>query len=139
LHVVNADGSGGRNILDLATAGLYRGLGNALWSPDGDKIIFAFHDGSDDGVWEISPEGGVYRRLDSSVPGEWPRYWSQDGQWLITVAGDGMLYALDTQGNLRVPFSSMAPTPILDPRYGPWRGRAEPRCEQQEDSWWKCK
>ena len=99
MEVVNADGSGARDILSLSTAGQYRGLGNALWSPAGDKIFFAFHDGPDDGVWEINPDGTGLRRLGNSAIGEWPRYVSVDGAWIVTISGDGSLNALEVGGS----------------------------------------
>ena len=139
LQIVNADGSGARDVLSLSTVGQYRGLGNALWSPSGDKIVFAFLDGPDNGVWEINPDGSGLRRLNNSVPGEWPRYWTVDGAWIITISGDGSLNALEVGGGRRLPLSSLDGAEIHDPRYHPWRVRQEPRCEQQEESWWKCK
>lgn len=139
LRVVNADGTGAKDILSLTTAGQYRGLGNALWSPDGTKILFALIDGPDNGVWEINPDGSGLRRLANSVPGEWPRYWTTDGEWLVTVSGDNSLAALERAGERRTPFATLGSTEVYDPRYHPWRARREPRCEQQEDSWWKCR
>ncbi len=139
MQIVNADGSDARDILSLSTAGQYRGLGNALWSPAGDKIIFAFYDGPDNGVWEINPDGTGLRRLGNSEIGEWPRYWSVDGAWIITISGDGSLYALEVAGGRRLPLADLGDMGIYDPRYHPWRARQSARCEQQEDSWWKCK
>jgi hypothetical protein len=139
LHIVNADGSGGRDVLALSTAGYYRALGNALWLPDGKTIALHLLDGADNGVWLINADGSGLKRLDSSVPGEWPRFLSTDEEWLITVAGDGGLYAVALDESRRLPMSSWGQEGIYDQRYYPWRERRGTRCNVQEDSWWKCK
>jgi hypothetical protein len=139
LRVVNADGTGGRDLLALPTAGHYRALGNALWLPDGKTVAFHLLDGPNDGVWVINADGSGLRRLDNSVPGEWPRFVSADENWLITVAGDGSLSALTLDESRRLPLSSWGQEGIYDQRYYPWRFRRGTRCNVQEDSWWKCK
>jgi hypothetical protein len=139
LRIVNADGTGGRDVLAMSTAGQYRALGNALWLPNGQEIVFHLVDGSNDGVWIIQADGSGLRRLDNSVPGEWPRFLSADEAWLITVAGDGSLYALALDQGQRLPMSAWGQEGIYDQRYYPWRFRRGTRCDVQEDSWWKCR
>jgi hypothetical protein len=118
---------------------LYRTVGNALWLPDGERIIFYLLDGPHDGVFTINADGTGLRRLDNSAIGEWPRYLSTDGDWFVTVMGDGSLYALEVDGVNRIPYAAWGREGLYDQRYYPWRVRRGPRCEEQEDSWWKCK
>lgn len=140
LRTMKPDGSAVRDIFSLSTAGFYRDLGNALWLPNGDKIAFAMYDGPDNGVWVINADGSGLRRIDGSVPGEWPRYLSVNGEWLITIDGGGSLNALALEGGQRLPISSWDSSEgIYDQRYQPWRLRRGPNCDAQEDSWWKCR
>ena len=139
VKILALDGSGERDVLALPTQGQNRELGNALWAPEGDRIVLFLVDGPNNGVYFLNTDGSGLRRLDHSVPGEWPRYWSVDGNWIVTVDGAGQLHALEADGNRRVPLASLGELPIHDQRYTPWRGRGEPRCDQREDSWWKCR
>jgi TolB protein len=71
-HVL-ADGSRGRDLLALPTAGQNRALGNALWSPDGKRIALWLADGPNNGVYIANADSSGLKRLDNSIPGEWPR------------------------------------------------------------------
>ncbi len=139
LRLFDDEGGGGKSILALDTAGRSRKLGNALWSPDGKTIALWLLDGPDDGVFLLEADGTGLRRLDHSVPGEWPRYWSVDGDWIITIAGDNLLYALEVEGTRRLPLSEPGVGKLYDERFHPWKIVDEPRCEKRTRSWWACK
>jgi Tol biopolymer transport system component len=126
-------------------------VGNAIWSPNGRQIALWLQDETDDAVYLLDFEGngpldasslqdsGALRRLETSVSGEWPRYWSEDGDWIITIAGDEKLYALDVAGKRRVPLAELGPIEIFDQRHYPWRTTQEPVCTKADRSWWRCR
>lgn len=138
LRVVDVASGNTRNLLSLPTSGFYRQIGNAIWSPDSSWIAFFLIDEANNGVYRINADGSGQQRLQHSVPGEWPRYWSQDGQWIVTITGDQQLWALEANGSRRVPLSSLGELPLYDLRYYKWRSVAQPKCTVQADSWWKC-
>jgi Tol biopolymer transport system component len=114
-------------------------MGNALWTPSGKQVLLYLQVGSESGIYLLSMEGTDLQRLPNSVPGERPRYWSTDEEWIVTVTEEGALYALGADGELRLPLSEVGAMQIYDQRYDPWRLLSEARCDAQEDSWWKCK
>ena len=68
------------------------GGGDALWSPDGSKILFV--GALDGGFWTINPEGGFPTRLASDVVGGGSRgnaqlQWAPDGRSIGYVKGAG--------------------------------------------------
>lgn len=138
LHTLNPDGSGEKEVWSLSAVGQTRELGSALWSPDGTRIAMFLYDWPNNGVFVMNANGAGLERLDNSIPGEWPRYWSVDGQWIITIHDDGQLYALEVDGQRRVPFSTLENVRLFDQRRYPWGVVRNPHCTQTKDSWWRC-
>ena len=138
LRTINPDGSGEHEIWRMSAVGQTRELGNALWSPDGTRIAMFLYDWPNNGVFVMNADGSGLKRLDNSIPGEWPRYWSVDGQWIVTIHDDGQLYAVEVDGQRRVPFSTLENVRLFDERLYPWRVVRNPRCTQTRDSWWRC-
>lgn len=116
-----------------------RQMGNALWAPDGNSIALYLQQGTESGVYTLNADGTGLERLQHSEPGEWPRYWSVDGEWLVTIAQDGRLYALEVRGARRMPLEALGQFDLFDERYEPWRTITSARCDAIEESWWKCK
>lgn len=127
------------NLLVLDMAQQDAAMGNALWAPSGEQVALYLEDENEGGVYLLNVDGTDLQRLPNSVPGEWPRYWSVDEQWIVTVNTEGALYALGSDGQLRLPLAEAGTMQIYDQRYDPWRILPEARCDVQDDSWWKCK
>ncbi len=81
VYVINADGSGERNLTGDALSG------GPVWSPDGRKI--ALWSGGDDnrGVCVMNADGSRRRMLTRNLGG--PVAWSPDGRKLLLVRGVG--------------------------------------------------
>lgn len=80
--VVEADGTGMRNLTDTAGVGEIA----PAWSPDGDRIAFSTLRGDDTEVHVMDSDGGNSRRLASD--GAWPS-WAPDGSRLAFSASHG--------------------------------------------------
>jgi dipeptidyl aminopeptidase/acylaminoacyl peptidase len=81
LTVLNADGTGGRMLVDEQGSP----LGNPSWSPDGRRILFSR--GSEGAAtWVIDTNGANKRKLLDSAS---DAVWSPDGRQLAYVAYDG--------------------------------------------------
>ncbi len=124
--VVNEDGSNPVDIIRTApsregvkAAFAYR---DAIWSPDGTRIAVRYQYGNDFGIWLANANGSGLARLASSEIGDWPRFWSVDGQWVIgESSADGGMYAARVDGAERVPFEKIKGTKMFDQREFPWR------------------
>lgn len=87
-HVMNADGSDDRKIVDG---------GNPTWSPDGSWIAFVM--GSDHGadLWKVHPDGtGLTQPTQNTGSDELP-VWSPDGS-RIAFMRQGALFAVNADG-----------------------------------------
>jgi hypothetical protein len=148
LRLDNRDGSGGYDVLwvpayNVGGAEQARDMGNAIWSPDGQTIAMWYLDGPNDGVYVVNSDGTELRRLDNSQPGDWPRWWSVDGEWIIVINDNGGFFALDVGETQRVPWESVDGLHLYDQRYFPWRVTGDPKCNKDViatyRSWWNCK
>jgi hypothetical protein len=128
-HIVRIVDEQGRNPRDIIqttvskegvnAAHAYR---DAIWSVDGKKIAVRYQYGSDFGIWLFNADGTGKQRLASSAIGDWPRFWSEDGHWVIGVSSqDNRLYAEAIDQNKRVPFEAIKGIRMFDQRYFPWR------------------
>jgi hypothetical protein len=119
LRLVNLDGSVAKDILSETRPG--GRVGSAVWSPDGRKIALRYEYQNDYGVFTITSDGTGLKRVSSSAASDYPKYWSTDGEWIIvTPDGGGTLYALETNGNRRIPLSQLGRIAVYDERYFPW-------------------
>jgi hypothetical protein len=134
-----ADGSELAEIFVLDMVESENEMGNALWSPDGEQIALYLQQGQESGVHTMKADGTGLARLPNSEPGEWPRYWTVDGEWIVAITEDGSLYALQVEGDGRLPLDQLSDAKIYDQRYQPWRILDLARCGEIEESWWKCK
>lgn len=90
VHVMNADGSGVRQVSDVAGE-----LWNPIPSPDGARIVYyAPDENGDDHVYVMKLDDGGRTKL---VPGLWPA-WSPDGSLIIYGSDDG-LYTMAPDGS----------------------------------------
>ena len=91
LYVVNADGSGQRNLTrDPAFDGL------PAWSPDGRKIAFVRHRNGNDGVWVMNADGSSQRML--ARKGDLPA-WSPDGRKIVFSGGAQGIFVMNADGS----------------------------------------
>ncbi len=99
-HVMNADGSDERKIVDEG--------GSPTWSPDGSWIAFVM--GRDHGaeLWKIHPDGTGLTQLTQSTGSDELPVWSPDGSriaflrdrvlYLVNADGTGLTVLADIQG-----------------------------------------
>jgi hypothetical protein len=78
IWIVNADGSGARKILDLAS--------DPAFSPDGTKIAFYHHT---DGMYLASADGSNVRKYIGDTKARSP-VWSHDGRWIALTGVDAV-------------------------------------------------
>ncbi len=98
-----------------------RVYGDAIWSPRGDRIAVRYERGGDYGIWLMNLDGSGFKRLDKSEAGDWPRYWSEDGVYVIAVSSaDSQLYAVAVERPERRPYREMGIVPVIDQRFYPW-------------------
>lgn len=88
------------------------------------------------GGFRLEADGAGLRPLDNSVPGEWPRCWSVDRDWIITIAGDDRLDALEVEGTRRPALSELGAGKLYDERIHRWKIVNEPLCEKKTRSRW---
>jgi hypothetical protein len=119
-----------------------RDMGSAIWSPDGQTIAMWYLDGANDGVYLINADGTKHRRMANSQPGDWPRWWSVDGEWIVVINDNGGLFALDVAETQRVPWDSLEEVLLYDQLWFPWRVTGSPQCRDDDFTtdmpWWRC-
>lgn len=84
IYVVNADGSGERQLTDLPDASAIR----PAWSPDGTRLSFVAHDGEQWDVWVVNADGSGLLKLTPRDRDEGPAVWAPDGSMLAFTASD---------------------------------------------------
>ncbi len=131
--VMNEDGAERKDILKVTNATHGREArtvyGDAIWSPDGKKIAVRYRWGANWGIWLMNPDGSDFTRLASSHIEDWPRYWSEDGSWIIAVsATNNQLYGLAVEKEERVAFDTLKGTRLFDQRHYPWKVIEDPVC-----------
>lgn len=135
-HIVRIVDENGANPFDIVKTGPSRegtdaafAYRDAIWSPDGKRVAVRYQYGSDFGIWLFNADGTGKQRLASSSIGDWPRFWSVDGRWVIGVSSsDNVLYAEEIDGTQRVPFAQIKGIKMYDERYYPWRVIQNPVC-----------
>ncbi len=128
LRTMNADGSNWKDLINSRDGGPK--VTGAVWSPDGRAIAMRYQSGSDFGVWIANSDGTGLRALDSTSIADYPRFWSVDGVWVIAVCSDdSALYALEVDGNRRIPLAQLGGIQVYDQRYYPWRITDQPSCD----------
>ena len=125
IHVVNADGSGMRRLIEEA-----EGDEPAAWSPDGTRLAFARGPQADEGIFVVAADGSGQEPLPHGEHFDRSPSWSPDGEriafvrlgWLCLVRADGS----DLVGLLPHPVASPVLAPVAGPglaRSGGLRGR----------------
>jgi TolB protein len=79
IYVVNADGSGTKNLTNTSNADESDGM----WSPDGRKIVYTR--GSD--IWVMNSNGTGQRNLTRSTASDDQPGWSPDGRKIVFLSG----------------------------------------------------
>jgi hypothetical protein len=87
----------------------------------------------------MNSDGTGLTRLPNTGPSDRPRYWTVDGDWIVAVSEDNALYAVEAEGDRRLPLASLVEVQFYDQRYHPWRILDQVRCDNLEESWWRCK
>ena len=113
-------------------------VADAIWSPDGAYIAMNFVDGVGNRCPYIAKVNGTeFRKLPDCEADDLPRYWSEDGEWLITWSErESRLYAYSVAGSRRVPLETLGKIRLLDQRYHPWRVLDLPTCRTAD--FWSC-
>ncbi|MBI5305454.1 MAG: PD40 domain-containing protein [Chloroflexi bacterium] len=135
LRTVNADGSNITDIhmvmCDTFKAGCSSwGPFEALWSPDGKKILarelveqsgLVLRNASDGQAPQSLPSSPLEQTRTSAT--DIPRFWSVDGQWVIAISTESgnAAYALEVNGKRRVPVSTLGKIQVYDQRFYPWK------------------
>jgi WD40 repeat protein len=78
LYVINADGSGLRQLNPTGTRLGWIGMPVASLSPDGRQAAF----GVDDAVWVVDLDGGEARQITPRTGFVWAVSWSPTGEWI---------------------------------------------------------
>lgn len=138
---LNEDGSHAADIIRAAPTSMgieaayaYR---DAIWSPDGAHVAVRYQYGGDFGIWLANADGTNCKRLPSSDIGDWPRFWSVDGRWVIGISSsDGSMYGESIDSTERVPFTKIEGVQVYDQRYFPWRITDNPKCSVT-GTWYK--
>jgi TolB protein len=90
LYVINADGSGLRQLNPSKTKLENVGMPVASLSPDGRQAAF----GVDDAVWVVDLEGGDARAITPATGYAWAVSWSPTGEWLTYTRFHGHTIAV---------------------------------------------
>ena len=84
IHVVNADGSGQKQLTDLPEASATE----PMWSPDGARLSFVAHDGEQWDVWVVNADGTGLLRLTPRDRADGPAVWAPDSSLLAFTASE---------------------------------------------------
>jgi len=112
-------------------------VSDALWSPGGDYLALNLLEGGNRCPYLFKPNGGELGKLPNCEADDLPRFWSENGEWLITWSErEARLYAYSLTSGNRVPFDTLGKLRVLDQRYHPWRVTDAPLCEGMD--FWSC-
>jgi serine/threonine-protein kinase len=147
---MNRDGS---NAKDLATASTrwippvqidYRYFYGAIWSPDEQMIAVQYTipvdgvnpRGGDQCPVIVNKDGAGMRKLEDCRAGDYPRYWSTDGKYVLVWSQSGQagrrLWAYAVEGKERVSLATLLERGVkfYNQRYYPWRIVDQPKCDE---------
>jgi Tol biopolymer transport system component len=120
LSLMNADGSNARQLMSVPNPSAW--IGHPIWSPDGTKIAVRYEYQSDYGIFIVNSDGTGWQRLNNSDVSDSPTYWSTDGRWIIGgPPSQRTEFALEVQGDRRVPLSELGQVQVYDQTYYPWK------------------
>ena len=63
--------------------------GGSSWSPDGERLAFAWRDGSSGGIAVADADGANPTHLTDLDEGDWWPLWSPDGNWIAFIRRNG--------------------------------------------------
>ncbi|MGH2590574.1 MAG: hypothetical protein ACRDGW_07245, partial [Actinomycetota bacterium] len=84
IYVINADGSGERQLTNLPEASALR----PAWSPDGTRLSFIAHDGELWHVWVVNADGTGLLKITPSDRDDGQAVWAPDGSLLAFTASE---------------------------------------------------
>jgi Tol biopolymer transport system component len=82
IYVMNADGTGQRNLTRNPAYGFYS---SAAWSPDGRKMAFVSDRDGNGEIYVMNADGSAQRRLTRNPASDGPPAWSPDGRKIAFV------------------------------------------------------
>jgi TolB protein len=98
LYVMNADGTGLTSIAESETGA----FSSPSWSPNGDKIVYAFQDNDDHELYIFDLVTNEISQLTDNEYTDSSPAWSPDGEWIAFNAdrdGDFELYIVQPDGS----------------------------------------
>jgi TolB protein len=122
--VVNADGSGWRQLVPARSARISGTVAEPSWSPDGRQVAFVSGSAEVGSIYVVDVRGGGLRRLTSRSAGDSFPAWSPGGQWIAFSrdSARGGIYLMRADGtHLRRVVSCVEPRCVwaIGPTWSP--------------------
>jgi Tol biopolymer transport system component len=89
LYVVNADGTGLRQLNPPGTTHNFVDVPAGSLAPDGRQAAFGVNDGTEEALFVVNIEGGQAEQITESAGGVWAVSWSPTGDWITYTRQHG--------------------------------------------------